>query len=748
MAAGALTFGAATTDKVDIGVVAALDNLDPFTVLVWSRPTTFTSNRVLWSKGSNTKVLRLSGTAGDVQGAVIRASSSGYTTNNAPLALNTKCFLAFTFSSAAAAGEIINIFSGRVGVNATECTYGTVTDGSGAVTSEAGVTSAWGNNASVSSSAWQGDIYYGAVFAGILSLADIISWQNNPRQVVGSNVALEFKAFGLYGADAIDFSGKANGTVTGATQTALGGLGITTPIDDVQALVTAAGGNTQAWHVSNSRLNASVSAWKDALGANNGRAAGLTYAQATGAAQPTFANDRLVFDGTKTMALAAQDSRLAYDGSAPLYAYAIVKATSGPILSIAQDPTSTAVTPYAGLQVNAGGKFGGIVKPAAAGTAEFQPDSGTAANDGVIRIIGIGKGTRSSGTSEDEAWRFQLRGQLQCQHEQCSVATTVAGGLKSAIGQLGAAKGVFEICAIVLLAADPSPTFLAALETYALTFGALAETSKTGRAIVIGDSNCVGTATTDRLTALIGSGTKSWPYIFSNDITNSRGKTLVQENFDANDLHKINVSHGGNNIDDLLAALPRTMGPNADGRNTSSSYVIVWAIGGSVLLSHQTLAQLKTKFATLKTTINGYGYKLYLATVTDGGTLGASTFGLYNATSPSTVKSTEGQAAFDFDAELRSNPTPYCDGVIDMDGLTQVAPFNRACDNVTYFNADKVHHLDAATALDGPYIRQQFNAIVWPSGVAPGGSTGGGASDLIRRMTRQREARRSHPRHR
>jgi hypothetical protein len=38
MASGAITVGAATSDKADNGIVATLDNLDPITVLVWCRP--------------------------------------------------------------------------------------------------------------------------------------------------------------------------------------------------------------------------------------------------------------------------------------------------------------------------------------------------------------------------------------------------------------------------------------------------------------------------------------------------------------------------------------------------------------------------------------------------------------------------------------------------------------------------------------------------------------------------------------
>jgi hypothetical protein len=713
MPSGALTLGGATTDKADNGVIAATDNLDPITVLAWVKFNTLTSNRVIWSKGSNVKVLRLSGTAGDVQAAVVRTSSSGYITNNAPIVVGTWCFVAFIFNSAAAAGEIINIYSGRVGIDATECTYGTVTDGSGTITSEAGVASAWGNNAGTSTNAMQGDIAFGAVFAGALSLADIISWQNKPRQVVSSRAAADYKAFGLYGADAIDFGANSNPTLSGTLAQAAG-PGIQTPIDYVQTVVTAGAGNL--WHLSDSRLNAKVSAWKDALGANNGRAAGLTFAQATGGSQPSIANERFVFSGTKLMET-AQDTRLAYDGAGALFGFVIVKATAnGPILTVAQTPSNTAVAPYAGIQV-AGGNFKGFFKPTA-GSTQIDPDSDVVANDGVIRIIYFGKGSRA-GTFEDEAWRLSLRGRQVSHHEQNVVATTVAGGLIAALGELGGARGTFEICAVGFLAADPSPALQTAIDTYGNTFlqAAVPETSKTGTNIVLGDSNCVGTATTDRLTAAIGSGTKSWPYIYAQDTTNPHGLTLVQEGYDVVDIHKLNVSHGGNNIDDLLAALPRTLGMNGASLRTGNHYVLVWCIGGSALIKELSFTTLKARWITLLAALHGYGVKLCTITCTDGGTLGAGGFGLYS-TVGGLGKSAEGQAVFDFEAELAANTATYTDALISMTGLSQVAPFNRACDNTSYFNGDKVHHLDAATALDGPYIRARFAAITAPTGTS------------------------------
>src|SRR3954468_23841112 len=96
--AGALILGAAVSDRADSGVLALAADLNPYTLLAWVRFTTFTKDRVIWSKGANVKALRLANTLGDLQGVQLRATTHCLSvTTSAPLALNTWCFVALVF---------------------------------------------------------------------------------------------------------------------------------------------------------------------------------------------------------------------------------------------------------------------------------------------------------------------------------------------------------------------------------------------------------------------------------------------------------------------------------------------------------------------------------------------------------------------------------------------------------------------------------------------------------------------------
>lgn len=234
----ALTFGAATSDRVDCGSGASIDDLNPFTWLFWCYATNNTANRALGSKesGSNSKRLRLSGTggsAGNLRVEVVRATTNtDYITNDTPLGtLNTWKCVAITFDSAASAGQIVNIYSGTRSVVLAESTYGTATDGSGTPSSEAAGSFYIGNRAGLASS-FQGRIAVCMIWNRALTLAELIEQQFRPHKTSG---CVMFTRVGYNGTGTQpDWSGNGNaGTVTGATLTPddvplgpMGGFGI------------------------------------------------------------------------------------------------------------------------------------------------------------------------------------------------------------------------------------------------------------------------------------------------------------------------------------------------------------------------------------------------------------------------------------------------------------------------------------------------------------------------------------------
>lgn len=220
----ALTFGAASSNRVDCGSAAALDDMAAVTVLAWVYCTTRTSSRTIISKfrgslGSGWR-LSLQGTSGDVQFEWARATTYALgLTNTAPVVTNSWVFLAASCDKSTAP----KIYEGTLTSLAVESTYTTSRAGAGAFGSDAARYLALGNadNAATPTLAFQGRISHAAVFDSVLSLDEIQSWQNNPRPLIGAKAALGEWNLGL---DPIgtgtqpDLSGNGNdGTVTGAT---------------------------------------------------------------------------------------------------------------------------------------------------------------------------------------------------------------------------------------------------------------------------------------------------------------------------------------------------------------------------------------------------------------------------------------------------------------------------------------------------------------------------------------------------
>lgn len=220
-----LTLGGAATDVINLGSGTSIDDLDPFTFLYWINPTTLTGGRLLFRKaGVGIKLLQISGTSGDVALQVQRAGGfTNYTTNTTPLsALGTPVFLAGTYNSAAGAGQIHNIYKGTIAVPATECTYGTATDSSGATLADAAGDLNMGGRAGAST-AFQGLFYTTAVFNRELTLAEIrffqwwmLGWYSDSVIYPGLVAA---HVYGVNGSGTQrDLTGNKNdGTVTGGT---------------------------------------------------------------------------------------------------------------------------------------------------------------------------------------------------------------------------------------------------------------------------------------------------------------------------------------------------------------------------------------------------------------------------------------------------------------------------------------------------------------------------------------------------
>lgn len=219
MAQGALHLGAATGDRIGIGRPAAALGLSVFTILSVVRWTgAGTANRCIYATPVNVVQLRTTGTVGNIELRVARATTTAdYITSDTPFASSSWQFIAATFDIGA--GTPGHIYHGTTPSGIIESTYGTTTAGSGAKTAESGTDPIWwGNRATAPAEPFLGDLAVGAVFSAAFTLQQIKSWCACPRLTVDANVAVEFGRAGKNGADWIDYAGN-TGTVTGATQT-------------------------------------------------------------------------------------------------------------------------------------------------------------------------------------------------------------------------------------------------------------------------------------------------------------------------------------------------------------------------------------------------------------------------------------------------------------------------------------------------------------------------------------------------
>lgn len=216
-AATALRFGAATSDRVACGT--GFNGLDPWTWLCWVYPTTLTANRTILSKRSTgvgpSFVVNTTGSPANLQLGIFRGTTNtNYVTNDTPLVTNEWHCLAVTFNSAAAAGQVVNIYVGKQRKNCVESTYGTATDGSGTNTDTAAFEIA--NEVASHTAAFQGLVGPVAVVARELGLSEIIDWQFNPRIVANTRLFIRCGGNGT-GLQRDETRRGNDGTVTGAT---------------------------------------------------------------------------------------------------------------------------------------------------------------------------------------------------------------------------------------------------------------------------------------------------------------------------------------------------------------------------------------------------------------------------------------------------------------------------------------------------------------------------------------------------
>jgi hypothetical protein len=220
----ALTFGSSTTNKVDCGSAASLDNLPSagtMTVCGWMKPTTGATQGVVAkanSTGANNGWRIIQSNTNRLQ-MVVEALSGGETNyqsaTNSVTAVWT--FFAAAFNSANGANEKINLYLGTRAALATEVSYGSRSDGA-SVSADATYSLEIGNLTTAGSFSYRGSIAWVGIWNTELTLAQIQALQFRRRVTSG---CVGFWELGYNGTGTVpDWSGNANaGTNTSGTVT-------------------------------------------------------------------------------------------------------------------------------------------------------------------------------------------------------------------------------------------------------------------------------------------------------------------------------------------------------------------------------------------------------------------------------------------------------------------------------------------------------------------------------------------------
>lgn len=215
-----LSFASAGTDKVDCGSAAVLDNLDPFTVVMWLDNQDTTTTRVLVCKATSAdNGWRIIFSNADNLSLIVPGTSNwSYQSPDSSISTGLQ-MLAIVFDSGAAAGSQGRLYRGTRTSIISELSYQNQTDGSGQA-DDSGQPLEWGNLSGVGSFGVGSDVSRVALYNTALSLDDLRTLQFAPPSGWRRSDCVDLHEFGLWHGTGsqIDLSGNGNhGTVTGAT---------------------------------------------------------------------------------------------------------------------------------------------------------------------------------------------------------------------------------------------------------------------------------------------------------------------------------------------------------------------------------------------------------------------------------------------------------------------------------------------------------------------------------------------------
>lgn len=205
----ALNFGTSDSGVIH-GSGSAIDNLTKQTFVAWIKPTTFGTNRYIWSKFSDKPLFRINNISGNLR--LIKSRDKGqldYTTTTS-LTTGVWQFVAYTIDQSLGSG-LAHIYTGKLNLVPQEASYSTTTDGSGTFFSDGGNAAYAGNRSNLDRSL-RGEIGALALFDRVLSLGELKAWWMKPHVMPGCVFAANY----FTTTTLTDISGNGfNGTLAG-----------------------------------------------------------------------------------------------------------------------------------------------------------------------------------------------------------------------------------------------------------------------------------------------------------------------------------------------------------------------------------------------------------------------------------------------------------------------------------------------------------------------------------------------------
>lgn len=210
-----LTFGAATSDRVNCGTLNGYNN-ETFTALQWVYPTTLTNARAFFAKSNGIAQMRLLvGTVtSELSFAWTGAVADSYISSGAGLTINKWWFVGIVVDHPAAAGSRVKLYLGDESAQVVLLANGTATDGN-TFASMAAITWCWGNRENAIN-AFQGDIFWSGLWDRALTIGEIED-QRKFLHVTANNLLFCPFTNDTVGTQYDQSGNQFNGTVTGAT---------------------------------------------------------------------------------------------------------------------------------------------------------------------------------------------------------------------------------------------------------------------------------------------------------------------------------------------------------------------------------------------------------------------------------------------------------------------------------------------------------------------------------------------------